>query len=351
MKIPAAGLMALTMAGCTLESIPLECPGAVELTYEHNDSNAKRINVIFVSVNYRREDVLNKVEDAFKNDFLKVPIFGSNYDSFNFYYYPEPLWAPIYDQKDFGAEAERLVSFFTSPCSLPNKFTVALVNWDFTSNAEWSPVRYIDLPKLNLENIAHYQEKYARLNQEMCKGYVSDWCPNDEELCQDISKLRGLQSPTLDEQLCSIIAGGGVNLGTVLISENGYPYVVSHESGHGILGLRDEYINLERVKDQDSYLQELIEIPINCYAARTHKECVQNSPWAEMIGTKEGIGCYKGCAYLEKTNDISFWRSFENGLMNNHSVAEMGAWNEYVGCLALHVVTQKAKGVCDEYNF
>lgn len=339
-----------------------ECPGVVEAADGHNNFyDSKRINVIIALVNYFPEDVADKVKKTLSFDgegqgLFAIEPYHSNKEAFNLWYYPHPVQVDDYEKSGFGFEALGAVRVLNNNCEFPNKAVIALVNWEFQSNAEHhSFMHYLDIMKMNTAQIGEFQLKYNYLEQAACRHIVKNICKKgrDAELCKDIEELRGQQSPDLDEEICNIVAGGSINFSTMLVSEYSKEYVIGHEAGHAIVGFWDEYVSTKKydtIIDKNSYLQELRDAPVNCFAG-TKQECEESSPWAGMIGINRDAGCFRGCAYTTEVLGIPIWRSVENGLMTNHAVREMGGWDEAVACRALHIATQKARGICEKFGF
>ncbi len=117
----------------------------------------------------------------------------------------------------------------------------------------------------------------------------------------------------------------------------GYSYYANlfvHEFGHQFGKLKDEYI--EEGKNGENGR--------NCYAGKekTQEECLDNTPWKEMIGKGCGqensvdckleenypieINCVEGCDYEEK----GIFRSAFNTIMRCHTCNpySFGLWNE-----------------------
>lgn len=218
-----------------------------EVLAGHNNPDENRINVIFAVVNFdeglhgEKEGFIREVVNGTEKSLLQIEPYASNLELFNFWYVDSigrvEEYAEGFDY--YASESRDAVQSLSSSCIFSNKYTIALLDWHFRSNAA------IDG---ELARISLYQEGNE-----------------------------GIQTLTTEETA----------------------RITAHEFGHSFGGLRDEY--LEGVRDETiTNAQCYYSSTVSCgdvvdeergrsyYGCSTTAEsildCEQNSLWRDLLG-------------------------------------------------------------------
>jgi len=195
--------------------------GCISLEPSHNNPNEERINIVFVGVNYDKNQT-NKILDFAKkiidlqgknNGILSVEPYKSNAKAFNFWAVTTiprvDNYSEGWDQRAF--EANMQTADATDVCPFENKRVIALTNWYFRSNANKGSI--------------------ARIS----------------------AKIEDIRTPN---------------------AQNSIIRTIVHEIGHSIGELDDEYTEDSNLT-QETY---------QCYTANNYNACISSAPWLPFIG-------------------------------------------------------------------
>ena len=335
----------------------------MEIIPGHNTQLEDRINIVYVGVNYPKQEFyvgqVKKSVDCSLTDggILSREPFASNMHSFNFWYVSSMAYVDNY-QEGLLARAEEsieAVEQLATQCNVRNRAIIAQVNWDFRPNAYFtSSLRGLRLYEMNLEPLQEYKTKYPSLSVDFCREALND-CEGSEyhkDICEMVDDLRGNQDLARDPNICKLLAGGNLQLGLVLLPPD-YHFATPHELGHAIAQLRDEYADDAIMADYSGpELEELLEglrmDGINCFVAQTQQECEQNAPWGYL---EDGLsGCYQGCNYTSQILGTPLWRSYPNSIMWDGDADNFGPWNLRQWCDVFFAVTGKQQGICQQMD-
>ncbi len=170
---------------------------------------------------------------------------------------------------------------------------------------------------------------------------------NGMEFCSAMAEVQGKLLITYSKAMCNLIGKNGSVMFADMRVSRGNPSTLVHELGHGLWGLRDEYVEPDLVSNPEAHLEGIMENPINCFAAPSVESCEENAPWAGMVG-EEGTGCFQCCGYLRTVGDMKLFRSVNKGIMKGHRET-YGKWNEKRACFIVYAATQNVSGKCAEF--
>ncbi len=160
-----------------------------ELIPGHNDTDGKRINLVFVGVNYEVDDLVSKsLEGVFGSGddtgLMHYAPFWSNFHRFNFWYVDDTRTVDMYYEDKAGNnfyadEAEPHIKDLSSMCRLPNKGTVGIVNWGFRAHANRPTysMEDINIFELELSDIEEIRDSLQYYSMDQCLDAVN-YCAN-----------------------------------------------------------------------------------------------------------------------------------------------------------------------------
>ncbi len=256
------------------------------------------INIIVVGAGYSNlEEYIPWIKAEFTASFFSVEPWKSNQDAFNFYYIDEV--AP-FDQKTFSW-TEALP--FAEHCQKPNKVIVWMLNSQFRESGS--------LPSVD----------------------------------QTLANLVG--STLMSAQYIPAHTDSKGNFQPTRLAVN--PYVLIHELGHSIGGLRDEYTEEGRANGAALAYPEILKP--NCFSRgipTTAEQCFTEAPWKDLISLfPESVGCFEGCYYQDK----NVYRPTQQGIMKDHGPDQtFGLAEERSICCEILQRTGSVSGYCNLFN-
>ncbi len=231
-----------------------------------------------------------------------------------------------------GYEASDFVYGARDICDLPNTVSVGLVDWDFRSNADFSPYHWLDIDNIEVRALRTSQSRYRNMSVDECQDIVDGGC-RDAGLCEALGGIyRDERERTVDSDwhLCKIVASRYSSFGAVFLSTHAGKYALVHELGHAIFGLYDEVG--EENSGASSDVEDIWAHPNNCIVAAS-----VGDPATSMIAD---MAVAPGCGGVTQAHGLVSLRSQEDTVMRSSANDRFGKYDSRRVQKILDIVTQ-----------
>ena len=321
------------------------CTELVEVIAGHNDArDTLRVNVVFSGVSFVRyedfralaeESVGCSVEDM---GVLTLEPLRSHANRFNFWMTRSVGAVASFEvgPDHHGYEASDFVYEARDICVLPNTVSVGLVDWDFRSNADFSPYHWLDIDNIDVRALRTSQSRYRNMSVDECQDIVDGGC-GDERLCKALGRIyldERKRTVDSDWHLCKIVASRYSSFGAVFLSTHAGKFALAHELGHALFGLYDEVG--EESSGASSELEDIWDHPNNCIVAASVDDPATSGP-PDMTVTP-------GCGGVTQAHGLVSLRSQEETVMRSSSNGRFGKYDSRRVQRILDIVTRADLG-------
>lgn len=321
------------------------CTELVEVIAGHNDArDTLRVNIVFSGVGFVRyedfrvlaeESVGCSVEDI---GVLTLEPLRSHANRFNFWMTRNIGTVASFEAgpDHHGYEASDFVYEARDICDLSNTVSVGLVDWDFRSNADFSPFHWLDIDNIEVRALRTSQSRYRNMSVDECQDIVDDGC-GDERLCEALGSIyldERKRTGDSDWHLCKIVASKYSTFGAVFLSTHAGKFALAHELGHALFGLYDEVG--EGSSGASSELDDICAHPNNCIVAASVDDPATSGTPAMAVAP--------GCGGVTQAHGLVSLRSQEETVMRSSSNGRFGKYDSRRVQRILDIVTRADLG-------
>ncbi|MBI9018875.1 MAG: hypothetical protein JEZ07_16615 [Phycisphaerae bacterium] len=315
----------------------------VELIPEHNKINANKINIVFVSINRRIDELLDQSISTVDyygtgSGLMAIEPFKSNRDKFNFFYVNETGWADLsllnkdYNGIGVNSEIDRLSEY----CNLSDVYPIAFIDHTIVSNADHGGrirIGYFKTPRPNVV-VHEFGHSFGLLRDERAKSKVTlRNVSTQHENCYYSSDVNcTIVEECFNSGKCREITVCFETNESLSDCKKNSMWSDLIGSGCGYKGTVDcplEYVTVTEEKceqEEDSYI---------CYNSTNE---ILKDPQAN-----NEVDCYLGCDSMN-----SYRSTFSNIMISSGNYFSFGPSNERTLCGRIQEITGSAGGVCKD---
>lgn len=334
-------------AKTNITTAPTQYPGCVQMDAEGNDLSERRINLVFVGINYSSENDFAEVVklasdvDAERDGLFSVEPFLSNRSKFNIFYVTNIMHASE-GQNDvsFTAEDDVALGRSIATCGYSNRFGFILVNT--TKN-------------LSFPNIGGLAGSSDVAQPEHGSISIFKYLPKDADA-------------VLKAQRLLVHEGGGHNIGGLFdeyVTATWLPDPVERNETYPTFKNQCYVVNPSAISCQLSYGYYSCNFATN---PAVENGCLINSEWRDLVGNGCGQDGVVDCTSIDAdyNKEVRCWTnkcsvnsfgsvsnesimSAQNGIVMADAYSRepfFGAQDERLICRRIRDLTGSAMGVC-----